>query len=429
MKEDFLSQFSRRYSLSPKRFYSVKRKYLGLYKAQLLKMYDMGYTNEVSVFSESDFMEAYSSEGVNLKFLDGKIKLEPWVFYLEYALSGYSNEFYSDMYELLSLRASCKAIDLAYDGLKMYRAKSTKSLSWSIDYTSLGLSGVSRSVSLLRNAYELLIDDTSYVKDFELRPLISFGFEEMLFPELDDDSKQKELDDIVILGNVTYKEVSNVIEEILQGGIYLEDSPIKELISEYGSGLSLITELYYRGKERSLEYLSGLTFDERAIPLGADNLYIYLSLPKDNSYSEQIPFGAFSVDYDTSEVLPSINNFYGVTGDFVNLDSPLFREDGHFFVGCPIQLVTSDGTKSLYVDVEQVTGLGESSLIYDLGLTLSFSQRGSYHPQVELGLVDFYVNSYNWQEEGMFSRLLVGNYSDKDKDIAIKKAMQLLGVK
>ena len=75
-----LSLLGKNYSLTPKRFHLLKRKYLGLYKAKLLEAYDLGYTNEVSVFSENDFYRSYASEGINLTFFEGKVLLEPWVF-------------------------------------------------------------------------------------------------------------------------------------------------------------------------------------------------------------------------------------------------------------------------------------------------------------------------------------------------------------
>ena len=74
MLEELLSLTNNKYTLRPERFYEVKRKYMGLYQAQLLKMWDLGYTMEVSVFKEEDFLASYSDEGINLRFRNGKVK-------------------------------------------------------------------------------------------------------------------------------------------------------------------------------------------------------------------------------------------------------------------------------------------------------------------------------------------------------------------
>ena len=108
-----LSEFTKNYSISPKKFYDLKRRYLGLYKAKLLEAFDLGYTVEPEVFSESDFLKAYSEEGINLEFQDGIIVLKSWVFYLEWLMSGKENEFYKLMCELLEYREASSSIDTA----------------------------------------------------------------------------------------------------------------------------------------------------------------------------------------------------------------------------------------------------------------------------------------------------------------------------
>ena len=105
----------------------------------------------------------------------------------------------------------------------------------------------------------------------------------------------------------------------------------------------------------------------------------------------------------------------------------MFSEEGYVYTGCPIPLYDGDEF-SLYVDVEQVFGLGHSSLIFDLGMQLEFSERGSSQLTEEFGLVDFYVNSFKLQDEGIFIRTLKGYHSKENKDFAIKKASKLLGI-
>ena len=161
--------------------------------------------------------------------------------------------------------------------------------------------------------------------------------------------------------------------------------------------------------------------------LGLDNSSIYFSVPKDRSYREKVSFGAFSIDYDSGKVLPSLNNYHGITGDYVSMSSPIFSVDGYQYVGCPIYLTDFSGKESLYLDVEQVGGLGESSLLYDLDLRLDLKSKGTYKPIQEVGLLDFYVNSAELAEEGVFTRYLVGNHSEEAKLSAMRKAASLFG--
>ena len=109
------------------------------------------------------------------------------------------------------------------------------------------------------------------------------------------------------------------------------------------------------------------------------------------------------------------------------MSSPIFGVDGYHYIGCPIYLTDFSGKESLYLDVEQVGGLGESSLLYDLDLRLDLNPKGTYKPIQEVGLLDFYVNSAELAEEGVFTRYLVGNHSEEAKLSAMRKAASLFG--
>lgn len=426
-----LALLGKNYSLSPKRFHLLKRKYLGLYKAKLLEAYDLGYTNEVSVFSEEDFYRSYASEGINLTFLEGKVLLEPWVFHLEWLLSGKENEFYLLMRDLLEYRHACSSIDAVYDGIRMYKAKATKAFTWGITYTNMGIRGVSRLAQLNKYTYELLISEDEYFKEFSERSALSFGLEQLYYGRsryIEDVSL--DIDSVPIYGELTVEDLGEYLEDILLGGIELPSSLLKDFLSGHSSTHLGVYELYKLGKESFLAYISDTweyldSNNEKVI--GFDNFHTYIVGKKEDDYSEEIPIGAYSVDYDTSKVLPLVNNLYGVTGDFVSLGSPLFSEEGYVYTGCPIPLYDGDEF-SLYVDVEQVFGLGQSSLIFDLGMQLEFSERGSSQLTEEFGLVDFYVNSFKLQDEGIFIRTLKGYHSKENKDFAIKKASKLLGI-
>lgn len=421
-----LSEFTRNYSISPKKFYDLKRRYLGLYKAKLLEAFDLGYTVEPEVFSESDFLKAYSEEGINLEFQDGIIVLKSWVFYLEWLMSGKENEFYKLMCELLEYREACSSIDTAYDGIKMYKAKASKSLTWGVSYTSTGMVGTSRMVQLNEVTYQLLLEGGYRLGKYSLTHPLVYGLSEEW------DVPVSQVLNTTIFPYVTIKDIHFCLGDVFNSEIVFSNPQVQELFGNYLNRHSNSLRLYDLGRKAFFEEL-----DEELTPLryqklpvlGISDYYIFTSELKDETYEELIPIGAFSVDYDTSEVLPLVNNLYGVTGDFISLGSSSILEGDYDYIGCPIMLVGADGSSSLYLDVEQVVGLGESSLISDLGLKLTFSEQGSHATRVETDLVDFYVNGFVLQDEGTFIRTLKGNYSQEQKDLAIKQAIKELGLK
>ena len=421
-----LSEFTRNYSISPKKFYDLKRRYLGLYKAKLLEAFDLGYTVEPEVFSESDFLKAYSEEGINLEFQDGIIVLKSWVFYLEWLMSGKENEFYKLMCELLEYREACSFIDTAYDGIKMYKAKASKSLTWGVSYTSTGMVGTSRMVQLNEVTYQLLLEGGYRLGKYELTHPLVYGLSEEW------DIPVSQVLNTTIFPYVTIEDIRFCLGDVFNSEVVFSNPQIQELFGNYLNRHSNSLRLYDLGRKAFFEEL-----DEELTPLryqklpvlGISDYYIFTSELKDDNYEELIPIGAFSVDYDTSEVLPLVNNLYGITGDFISLGSSSILEGDYDYIGCPIMLYHADGSSSLYLDVEQVVGLGVSSLISDLGLKLTFSEQGSHATRVETDLVDFYVNGFVLQDEGTFIRTLKGNYSQEQKDLAIKQAIKELGLK
>ena len=421
-----LSEFTKNYSISPKKFYDLKRRYLGLYKAKLLEAFDLGYTVEPEVFSESDFLKAYSEEGINLEFQDGIIVLKSWVFYLEWLMSGKENEFYKLMCELLEYREACSSIDTAYDGIKMYKAKASKSLTWGVSYTSTGMVGTSRMVQLNEVTYQLLLEGGYRLGKYELTHPLVYGLSEEW------DVPVSQVLNTTIFPYVTIEDIRFCLGDVFNSEVVFSNPQVQELFGNYLNRHSNSLRLYDLGRKAFFEEL-----DEELTPLryqnipvlGISDYYIFTSELKDDNYEELIPIGAFSVDYDTSEVLPLVNNLYGVTGDFISLGSSSILEGDYDYIGCPIMLVGADGSSSLYLDVEQVVGLGVSSLISDLGLKLTFSEQGSHRTRVETDLVDFYVNGFVLQDEGTFIRTLKGNYSQEQKDLAIKQAIKELGLK
>ena len=421
-----LSEFTKNYSISPKKFYDLKRRYLGLYKAKLLEAFDMGYTVEPEVFSESDFLKAYSEEGINLEFQDGIIILKSWVFYLEWLMSGKENEFYKLMCDLLEYREACSSIDTAYDGIKMYKAKASKSLTWGVSYTSTGMVGTPRMVQLNEVTYQLLLEGGYRLGKYSLTHPLVYGLSEEW------DIPVSQVLNTTIFPYVTIEDIRFCLGDVFNSEVVFSNPQVQELFGNYLNRHSNSLRLYDLGRKAFFEEL-----DEELTPLryqklpvlGISDYYIFTSELKDDNYEELIPIGAFSVDYDTSEVLPLVNNLYGVTGDFISLGSSSILEGDYDYIGCPIMLVGADSSSSLYLDVEQVVGLGVSSLISDLGLKLTFSEQGSHATRVETDLVDFYVNGFVLQDEGTFIRTLKGNYSQEQKDLAIKQAIKELGLK
>ena len=286
--------------------------------------------------------------------------------------------------------------------------------------------GTSRMVQLNEVTYQLLLDGGHRLGKYELTHPLIYGLSEEW------DIPVSQVLNTTIFPYVTIEDIRFCLGDVFNSEVVFSNPQIQELFGNYLNRHSNSLRLYDLGRKGFLEEL-----EEELTPLryqnipvlGISDYYIFTSELKDDNYEELIPIGAFSVDYDTSEVLPLVNNLYGVTGDFISLGSSSILEGNYDYIGCPIMLVGADGSSSLYLDVEQVVGLGVSSLISDLGLKLTFSEQGSHATRVETDLVDFYVNGFVLQDEGTFIRTLKGNYSQEQKDLAIKQAIKELGLK
>ena len=308
----------------------------------------------------------------------------------------------------------------------MYKAKASKSLTWGVSYTSTGMVGTSRMVQLNEVTYQLLLEGGYRLGKYSLTHPLVYGLSEEW------DVPVSQVLNTTIFPYVTIEDIRFCLGDVFNSEVVFSNPQIQELFGNYLNRHSNSLRLYDLGRKEFFEEL-----DEELTPLryqnisvlGISDYYIFTSELKDENYEELIPIGAFSVDYDTSEVLPLVNNLYGVTGDFISLGSSSILEGDYDYIGCPIMLVGADGSSSLYLDVEQVVGLGVSSLISDLGLKLTFSEQGSHATRVETDLVDFYVNGFVLQDEGTFIRTLKGNYSQEQKDLAIKQAIKELGLK
>lgn len=414
---DFLGSLNTRYSLSKENFYHVKRYYLGMYKSAILELYDMGYTQEMNVLLEKDLLQAYISEGINLKFLNGKIKIKEWVFFLEGLLYkkkyGKENQFYTLATKALMYKRYSSSIDTLYDNLKIYKSAGKKTFSLGFSYSpGVGIYYTSRGGVFSRATYDLLLDDDmSYVKQV---PIVS-----PLLYALGSDTE--------LLGGVRLGELGEYLEPILTGGIHLDNEDLSPYISDLVSGShnniqNIDSDAYYR------EVLEPVVTRFSSVPeskiIGIDNYSIYVSIRKDSSYVEVLPFGTHVLDYETGEVLSYVGALSGLTGDFININSSsLLQEDGFYYIGCPVYIGSE-----LYVDSEQVSGLGENSLIHDLGLSYDFVDSQLIETEEEYGLLDFYVNSFKLVEAGVFYRELKGAYTREEKDLAIKKAVKVLNL-
>lgn len=525
---DLLLSLTQTRSISASTFYTLKRKYLGCYKACLLELYDLGYSSEINVLSESDLLASYAHEGIHFSFRGGKVPLVSWLFYLEDKLARGENEFYSLMYRMLSFKEACVAIDSFYDNLRMYNYSSTsrRTFSFGFNYNlSTGYGAVDgRLPSLSKEIYELVVPDKNEVlalpitspymtailkfaksikKGFVPSPTGS-NVEAFSFPTLKGSKGY--------LSSLSFKDLAPVLESVLRSDIvltgkvgkvldeyliaqgkglghvlegsestgdlvspYVVDS-LKEFEEKEGSGLTLggsslsvpfivsqsslrevALRVFLENFSKQTKFLLLSTLDEtlahvtsvvgntkyesiKACFLGIDNHNIYLSLPKIESkvatsksqsnllksrtpYQEYVAVGAFVYDIEAQTFLPQVNNLLGMTGDFLSLGSDLIQKGQVNYVGCPVVLIDTDGDAVLYVDSEQVSGMGSQSKVFELGMSYSFGGVDNRSLLNETGsLVNFYLNSMQLVEDGKPLRILKGVYSLEEKLSAITQA-------
>lgn len=386
-------------------FYDFKREKLGIYKALLLQMYDEGYTTEMTVYKEEDFLKAYIQEGVNLNFLSGRVIVEPWVFYLEWLLSDGENDFYFKMWELLEARALVQSIDFLWEKLRMFKTRTYKSLQWGFLYNKKGFRPFEPYEGfpylyemLVPEGYKLALDPLPH-------PLIT---------------TLKEKYNTTHLSGIPLEELAPYLEDILLGGLDFFQPTVDKLIKEP----NFLEDLYAWSKEFTLQYVFDNYSDSEDL-FALTNECAMRVVPKTDQYLGQVSFGAYTLDYDTGTPLPVTNNFYGLTADVIRVSSPTLQEEGITPYGCPFVLETGEGL-DLFYDVEQVQGLGGSSLIFDLGLDLTLEEKGSSSLFNGPTLSEFYVDSYLLAEEGTFIRDLEGNYTKEEHYNALLEAFEAI---
>ena len=420
MKNKILEIVSKGYSLTKQRVARVKRKYLGLYTSKLLELYDLGYSSEPNVLDEASILSSYSDVGVNLSFLDGEIKLEPWVFFLEGFMAknrgdSESYKFYKLIEDLLNFRNIWSNLDSFYEMLggtsmvvkRKYKLKHGFGTTF---YNEIGLPNVSKEF------FEVFIEGDEYI---ERVPYYTGYFEKLKkFYKAGKDS---------LIDGISDENLQSYFKQIALGGIKTN------LVCSYDDAFITLNSIdLVSDRKKDLEdieahYNDYIESNKDAKLISIDYYSFYFVRKRQENFKEVIPIGSYCIDYDTGKILPSVNSVLGVTGDFVSIDSPTLSESGIFPVGSPIELVGLDGQFSYYYSTENILGLGDSSLLLDLGYTLSIEDIADYVPPKpeELGLVDYYLNNMELQEYGVFSRELSGGYSEESKLSAIRKVINL----
>lgn len=394
----------------------VKRYYMGLYKAYLVKLYDEGYSKEINVLCLEDFKKVYSERGINLRFKSGIIPVNYLTMYIENVIRGGDDKFFDLATSMFYYRNQQSRVDQFYNDFSFHKTKRHKSVNYAVDYAQKGLTSKNHYGLYTLSLFDIIKPSTHYVHEYSIHTVASFGLSKLL---------GKPISDIELIKGVSLQDIEVVSNELINSdiildgadGVYLTNLLEEKNIPNLYKYLQEIYKEQYKDYllEEINKYYPTLEEQPKSI-IGINDTHILVSYKKNENYEMKVPIGLFSIDYDTGESLSMLNNLYGITGDLVKIDSPLFTKDGYNYTGSPIEAYDDKGTLGRYVDTEQVSFLGEGSLVNDLGVLYEFHEDSDFLSLSYKNPETFYYSSYFSSEKGYTIQYLQSNLTEDELD-------------
>lgn len=394
----------------------VKRYYMGLYKAYLAKLYDEGYSKEINVLCLEDFKKVYSERSINLKFKSGIISMNYLTMFIENVIRGGKDKFFYNMAKMFYYRDQQSRVDQFHTDFSFHKTKRHKSINYAVDYNQKGLTSKNHYGLYTLSLFDIIKPATHYVHEYPIHTVVSFGLSLLL---------DKPISDIELIKGVSLQDIEVVSNELVNSDIILDGADgiyLNNFLKEKNipSLYKYLQETYLEQyKDYLLEeinkYYPTLEENPKSI-IGINNTHILVSYEKGEDFELKVPIGLFSIDFDTGKPLSQINNLYGITGDLVRIDSTLFTNDGYNYTGSPIEAYDEDDVLRRYVDSEQVSYLGEVSLVNDLGVSYEFHEDSDFLSLSYRNPETFYYYSFFSSEKGYTIQYLQSNLTEDKLD-------------
>lgn len=358
---EFVNNMNKKSVVKTQRLLELKRYYLSMYRANMVKLYDMGYISDPTRFERKEIFTVVEELGLKSMFstLGGIVLTTEQVNYSLHKNKEDEEkvEFLSVLYDILKYREYSSAIDDFYDsngfaegnkqtvsiGLRQKCAK----IESRTDY------GVSRAI------IACFIPSTSTTVELNFNEVIwNLAMKELGV------SEGEWCSDGLIDKDLTHKEEVDCIKLLLEGSVlptgkyasqfkdWLFDHKWKERgMTNVCKGLySYVFSSYSEEVLGTLSKILNENNDKGTPVLAVQDSYYYIEKPIENF---NYPVGCFVVaSSEEDEILFDGSVMCGYTGEVYPLD--YLQSEGINYVGCPIELNVTFKDKDLFYDIEQV---------------------------------------------------------------------------
>lgn len=402
----------------------VKRYYMSLYRASMVKMYDMGYISDPTRYDEKELRCNVKDMNIQwLKDVSGVISFDLEM--IEYSKSRYINldddeydgiiSFLTLLYDVEKYRGISNNIDAFYDSKSIHKSKSSKKYDFGLEQKAskiitsdpfrvdegilkciYGMNFTCRFFDLNKQIYRKALEKLGIVEVSDI-PFDELDIgDESLFVSglsLDDEIKYSNL---ILNGNISLDGVhSDKLMNWLRDNKWSTDNKFYNKIQGLYNYIMYVDSI-------EMQELQSKQINEfkdkgyRIVFLKSNGCYVEMSVDK-----YEYPIGSFvcmNTD-EGEELLPSVNLLSGYTGEVYSLDYLIENEIS--FIGSPIRLNLSLKETGLFVDKEQTELESCESFFKFNNASISFEGYGYEEGLFPSGsLEDYMYKLYNDAENG-----------------------------
>lgn len=431
---EFIKEKNKKVSIKTSRVLGVKKHYLSLYRAEMVKLYDEGYISDPTNFNRREITENIINLGIrDVISSSGKVMLDSE--YVGYALAKASNpesrKFLSLLCEALRYREISSNIDRFYDDNE-FSSDTKRKVSLNLMQSASRIynrSGYTHDegtlqcfipfgssieyVSLRETIYDIALEELGLLDKRGTSSLFVKGL------TVNDEIRYSAL---ILNGLVALDgEYADILINWLRDNKWSDDSKF----SHQKEGLYNWIVFYKTNRmiDEQANLLQNLTDSGNTI-VSMDTTGCFILSLKDVL---DVPIGIFCVSStdEGDEVLPERNILEGYTGEVRPLS--YLVDNGINFVGCPIELYADNKTTDLFIDIEQTEFKETKSFFETSGATIEFHEEGEcdelkYHNSFEKNSLEGVLSvELAEAEKGHLIGEIPSNITSKDFDLAKKE--------
>lgn len=423
---DFLKKVNAKKPLNSNRVLELKQYYLSMYRYNMVKLYDLGYIDDPTIFKETQIYKNIIDLKIQGMYdLSGKIQLSTeWVSYAYHKNnSTEQQEFLTALYYVLKYREYSSDLDMFYETFN-------KGISLQLYYQ--GSKVVTRSnVVPSRGSLMCMIQKGETLSELSIKGSIwILAMKELGIPE--EDWYLDGLFDI----SLTHAEEVAFINILLNGKVLLKGKYSKLLedwlyshkwsdskMTNVRKGLVDYIYVFYSDEVyKAMFDVVNSVPENTLVAIYEDTIYVRKPIQR-----YYIPVGYFAIESGYEDTLLSDSNaIYGYTGE--GYLSNYLDEEGIPYIGVPVKVVHPDMSESYIYDREQVS-LKTDTWFKQSNVCFAFDRMQIENPfkeQTSLPhiLFDIYVSAQN----GNLGYIDISKYNIKEIEQAkVKVARKLKG--